>query len=436
MILHKDMKKIATYEEAVEYILNIPKFASKNTLEKTQEFYRFMGRPGGGAKIIHVAGTNGKGSVCAYMNQILLHGGYRVGLFTSPHLTDIRERIRMSGVMAGKEAFLEAFLEVSGKIEAPYHPTFFEMLFFMAMYLFEKNGMEYIILETGMGGRLDATNVVEKPAVVILTEIGMDHMEYLGSTLEEIAWEKAGILKSGVPVVYQNRNEVTSAVIEKQAAIKQASCYPVSEEAYKNYQIRNKMIDFSWKPRYDEYVTLTLGTRALYQLENVCLALAAAELLGGEDIILFSHIKDAVRKTRWEGRMEEVVPGVYLDGAHNMDAAAALIESLRAGGFSNVLLLFSVVRDKKYEEMIRMLCESGLFGRFFLTGLESERAVPVTELEKIFHLYSDRQITVYEKPEEAFSACIKEKTEENTILAAGSLYLVGAVKRIIDRTLL
>ena len=192
------MKKIHTYDEAVAYLLDIPKFTKKNTMEDTKAFLKELNLPLEHKKIIHVAGTNGKGSVCFYLNNLLNGAGKNTGLFTSPHLVDIRERFRINGQMVSKEAFFEAFLVVYNKVMSKfndtlggYHPTFFEFLFFMAMLLFKCEEIEYIILETGLGGMLDATNSIEKKELTVITRIGLDHTEYLGNTLSEIAKEKA-----------------------------------------------------------------------------------------------------------------------------------------------------------------------------------------------------------------------------------------------------
>lgn len=196
-----EKREIKNYEQAVEYILDVPKFTKKNDMSDTKRFLKKLKNPEKDMKIIHIAGTNGKGSVCAYLCSVLKEAGFLTGMFTSPHLVDIRERFRIGGEMISEEQFLQVFLQVYENIDGDYHPTFFEYLFFMAILLFKKAKVDYCILETGLGGRLDATNAVEKKEISIITEIGFDHMEYLGSTLTEIAGEKAGIIKENTPVV-------------------------------------------------------------------------------------------------------------------------------------------------------------------------------------------------------------------------------------------
>ena len=198
---------ITTFEEAVNYLYDVPRFTKKNTLTDTKAYLQRLGNPDAKMKIIHVAGTNGKGSTCAYMRSILEAAGYRVAVFTSPHLVDIRERFLIKGEMVEKQTFLDAFLQIYESLDwkilsqdsetvtekVAYHPTFFEYLFFMAMIIFSKEEIDYCILETGLGGRLDATNAVSQKELSVITRISLDHVEYLGDTIAQIASEKAGI---------------------------------------------------------------------------------------------------------------------------------------------------------------------------------------------------------------------------------------------------
>ena len=207
-----------TYDEAVAYIEELPKFTKKHSLDHVREFLRRLGNPASDRKIVHVAGTNGKGSVCAYLQAILMAEGKHTGFFTSPHLVSINERIRMDNIQIDNEAFLEAFGQVQGMArqmeeEGLDHPSYFEFLLGMGMTAFARTDVEYIILETGIGGRLDATNYIEHPALAVITSISLDHTDILGDTIEEIAAEKAGIIKPGVPVVFDANDPEASAVI-------------------------------------------------------------------------------------------------------------------------------------------------------------------------------------------------------------------------------
>ena len=226
-------KKAASYYEAEQFIAEVPRFTTKNPLEETKGFYGFLQTEIDEkqlGKIVHVAGTNGKGSVCAFLNQVFLESGYHVGMFTSPHLITTRERFVIDGEMVSEDAFVEAFNWLSDKIIAyrafrrDYTPTYFERLFFMGMYLFAKTGVEVTVLETGLGGRLDTTNVINNPVLCIITEIGIDHVAYLGDTIEKIAYEKAGIIKPNVPVVLWERKKEAFDVLAKKASECDSSC--------------------------------------------------------------------------------------------------------------------------------------------------------------------------------------------------------------------
>ena len=213
------------YEEAVAYIEETPKFTKKNSLEHTKECLRRLGNPQEKFKVIHVAGTNGKGSTCAFLTSILREAGYSCGLFTSPHLVKINERFQINEVNIDDDTFLKAFERVKVLAdelvaEGSYHPTYFEMLFLMGMVIFAEAGVDYVTLETGLGGRLDATTAVENPVACVITSISLDHMQFLGETIEEIARVKSGIIKENRDVVVANQDESIINVIKSKAEIK------------------------------------------------------------------------------------------------------------------------------------------------------------------------------------------------------------------------
>ena len=224
-----------TYKEAEAYINSVPKFTSKNKPENTMELIRRLGHPERSMKVIHVAGTNGKGSVCAFLSSMLTEGGKRTGLFTSPHLVKINERFQINNEPVSDEIFLNAYERVMKLVEEMqkdgfYHPAYFELLFAIGMVIFEEAQVEYLILETGLGGRLDATNIVEKPVVTVITSISLDHTEILGDTIEEIAGEKAGIIKQNIPIVYDGREKRAEKVILQKAKEQNAKAVPLDEE--------------------------------------------------------------------------------------------------------------------------------------------------------------------------------------------------------------
>lgn len=429
-------QNITTYEQAVEYLMEIPRFTSKHTMEDTRAYLERLGSPDKEFKIIHVAGTNGKGSVCSYLRYILEEAGYSVCVFTSPHLVDIRERFLIRGEMTDRESFLRAFLEVYDKI--PPHPTFFEFLFFMAMLLFQEAKPDYVILETGLGGRLDATNSVSHKELAVITRISLDHVEYLGDTPEKIAWEKAGIIAPGIPVVYTETSKSVRAVFDEMAEKIGAIPCPVSKKDYSFSNFKNKNIDFSLHSRYYNDISLTLRTTARYQMENAALAVRALEELDRGRTVTAQQIRNGIRKCFWPARMEEVRPGIYVDGAHNEDGVRAFLETVAADGWEGRrFLLFSAVKDKAYEKMMGRILDSRLFGTVCLTELHSGRATQTETLAEITKELKEKSygsgaegpmIRCFQNVEEALWTLLREREPDTQIYIAGSLYLAGEVK--------
>ena len=435
------MENIKNYDEAVAYLLDIPKFTKKNTMEDTKAFLKELKLPLEHKKIIHVAGTNGKGSVCFYLNNLLNAAKKSTGLFTSPHLVDIRERFRINGEMVSKEVFFEAFSVVYSKVMSKfndpldgYHPTFFEFLFFIAMLLFKGEEIEYIILETGLGGMLDATNSLDKKDLTIITRIGLDHTEYLGNTIEEITLQKAGILRENTPVLYFGEDVKSAPVIEARADKVGAVCCPVDEKLYKDIKFRNKNIDFSYNSRYYDYIAITVSGIATYQIENVSMALSAFEkLLSKEEMPPTEVICEILKEIVWQGRMEEVMTDIFLDGAHNENGICAFLDSVKRAAGEKKSLLFSVVSDKDYKTIIEKIVESQLFDKIVVTGLNNSRALDVQEILQNFYECGRKEIVVIDDVEQAFFTLCKEKEAGEQIFVAGSLYLVGRIKEIIGR---
>ncbi len=425
-----------TYGAAVNYINATPKFTTKNSMEDTARFWERLGYPAKNSKILHIAGTNGKGSVCAYLSSVLQKAGISCGMFTSPHLVSMRERFAINGDIVSEADFLDAFRTVMREVKrlaTPYHPTFFELLFFMGMILFEKCGVEYVVLESGLGGRLDATNVVEEKRLCVLTSIGYDHMEYLGETLSQIAREKAGILRPGVPVVYPEGQEEAVRAIEEYAKEIGAKIFPVEKAAIKEINIRHKTIDFSLHLHYYDYIGFTVSTSALYQVENAALAANAIARLEDERITV-SALQDGIREMVWEGRMEEILPSVYLDGAHNEDGIRAFLETVkRHPCVGRRVLLYSTVRDKQYERTAALLAQAGLFDGICLVPLQGERALPLAKLTDTFRQYTEFDIKAYETLDRALSELFTQKNDGDEVYIVGSLYLAGEVKALLRR---
>ena len=411
----------------------------KHPPEHTRELLSRLGNPQEGIKIIHVAGTNGKGSVCAYLNAMLLAGGKKTGLFTSPHLVRINERFQINGEDVSDEQFLNAFLKVEKaakeyEAEGEGHPSYFETLFLMGMLIFKEAGVEYLVMETGLGGRLDATNAIDNPALAIITSISLDHTAILGDTIEKIAGEKAGIIKPGVPVFFDGSSKKAAEVIKAKASELGVSCREVTKNAYEIQEVHRKYIAFSRRSAYDKDVIFQVPMCGCYQAMNAELALEASEyLLAGEEIHM-DRWKEALAELHWEGRMERVGAHITVDGAHNPGAMEAFVESVKALDESErgeMVLLFSAVSDKKYDQMIEYLCENLDVKAYVVTQIEDERGVPAEELADVFRRYTDRPVYCKERLEDAVRTAMNERGETGEIYCLGSLYLVGMMKKLL-----
>ena len=425
---------ITTFKEAEEYILDIPRFGGKNTLEDTKEFLKACGDISKDIPTIHIAGTNGKGSVCALLRDTFIEAGYTPAVFTSPHLVNITERFTIGREEMSEEEFLDCFQRVYELMHGEpfaskgYHPSYFEYLFFMAVLWFKDKKPDVVILETGLGGRLDATNSIESPVLTIITEIGFDHTEYLGDTIGEIAFEKAGILKKNVPLVYMYK-ETSAPVIEKRAKELDVKTFPVSKDYIKNLKVSTKGIDFSFESPYYENVNLSLKARALYQSENGAVAFCALNLLRKGDIFNISDedIRRGFKGMYWPGRMEEIAENIFLDGAHNEDGIKAFLESVAEDKAVARRLLFTAVSDKNVEKIPKMIADSALFDHVYIAPLKSARAASVDRLVSAFERCNVSVVT-YESTVLAFKAMCTEKKPFETGYVAGSLYLVGEIK--------
>ena len=420
------------YEEAVRYILDIPKFTKKHSLGHTRELMKALGNPQESLKVIHVGGTNGKGSVCAMMDSILRAGGKHTGMFTSPHLVHMEERIRIDGREIEKEEFCRIFQQVKQvscqmEQEGKGHPTFFEFLFAMGMLAFARAKAEYAVVEVGLGGRLDCTNIIKKPVCTILTNVSLEHTEILGDTIEQIAQEKAGIIKKDVPVFFFNENNAVSRIWRERAQALGSKWYAVCGQNIKNLNISRKKIDFSLHYRYDVYDSLTLPFIGSYQVKNAGLAVAAASFL---DNIEEEHIREGLKNVVWHGRMECIEDDIYLDGAHNADGVRMFVRSVKEV-ISHVQgkcsLLFSAVMEKDYPSMIKQLCQEVDWDRIYITQIHGTRCLRAEEMRACFEQHTHAAITVIKDIKDCYNQARKEKDREDVLFCAGSLYLIGEI---------
>ena len=424
------------YTEAVDYIETIPKFTVKHPPEHTRELLSRLGNPQEGIKIIHVAGTNGKGS--AYLNAMLLAGGKKTGLFTSPHLVRINERFQINGEDVSDEQFLNAFLKVEKaakeyEAEGEGHPSYFETLFLMGMLIFKEAGVEYLVMETGLGGRLDATNVVEKPLACIITSISRDHTEYLGDTLEAIAGEKAGIIKAGVPVIYDASQPGPASVIAAKAKEMGSPAWPMEPSFYEMKTQSREGITFTFAYPGGEKAELAIPYVAKYQMMNASLAFYTMHILQDVHDIPKNVLAEGLSKIKWPCRMEMAAPGVIIDGAHNEDGIAQFVST--AGYFAKeneITILFTAVADKHYHEMIGEICEGIHPSHVVATQIDGSRVVPAEVLAEDFRKAGCTDVCAEPEIGAAYEKALGKKGS-GMLFCVGSLYLAGELKAYLAK---
>ena len=425
--------------QAIAYIEEIPRFTKKNKAGNTVELLRRLGHPEERMRIIHVAGTNGKGSVCAFLSQILMESGHRTGLFTSPHLIDINERFQINRANVDDGTFTRAFNLVMEQVRAMMadgwlHPTYFELLFAVGMVIFAGEQAEWLVMETGLGGRLDATNTVEHPVLSVITSISLDHTEYLGDTIPAIAAEKAGIIKPGVPVVYDAADRAAAQVIAQKAALVGAPAFPWYPQMSRVVESAVDGITYVLNNRWFDYLCVKVPFLAEYQVANSSLALMAARILDSAKRTTDRQLVKAVADTRWSGRMEAVLPGVVIDGAHNADGIAQFLRTVRRVSEQKpVSLLFAAVTEKDFPEMIRELAAAVRFTSVIVTRVGKSREVDEQVFVDIFRAHTDVPVRGISDPKAAFKAALQERPENGILFCAGSLYLVSEIKEVIEQ---
>ena len=439
-----------TWEEAVEHINSVSRYGNRPGAECTKALLARLGNPERALKIIHIAGTNGKGSVCMYIAGMLRSLGLNTGVFTSPHLIRENERIRFNDELISDEDFTDCFEKVHraelellkdgfGQI------SYFDFFVGIAMLYYAMKKPDVVILETGLGGRLDSTNAVESPVMTVITSISLDHVAILGDTVEKIAAEKAGIIKHGAPVVYVAGQEY-SHVIEEKAEAMGIKAAGVEKSQCEIHEIGSKHIDFSLDSIYYKDNVFRLATPAVYQVMNAALAMTAVQMLVESrcfDRIAYDsmdrqncidRIRRGLESVTWEGRMEQVCEGFYIDGAHNPDGIAALLDTVAAmkkNTRGHYVLMFSAVNDKDYSSMIKEICDSNIFDEYVITQIEGARCLDVSKIADTFRRYTDGHVN--EEPD--VGQAVKKSVEcfggNATVICAGSLYLAGEVRKVM-----
>jgi dihydrofolate synthase/folylpolyglutamate synthase len=416
-----------TYASAVEYLYGLQKHGIKLGLHNTRTILARLGHPERRYRAIHIAGTNGKGSTAAMTASMLMAADYRVGLYTSPHLIDFRERIRVDGAVISEGRVGELVTRIQLLAGADVPLTFFEFTTALAFQYFAETHVDVAVLEVGMGGRFDATNVVE-PMATAITTIALDHEEYLGHSIEQIASEKAGIIKPGIPLVAGRLDEWAARVIRKAAAERAAPLHQLG----KSFDVRGKPAAFDYAGIRASHPGLSCGLDGRHQADNAACAIALLEVAESSGVrVQPAAIKRGLASTQWEGRLETVDrhPTVILDGAHNPEAAgvlAAFLADFRVSHpGSRVALILGMMRDKAHRPFVQILLPH--IDELIVTQADIARAAPAPELLALL-MDLMPSIRLAPSPGDALTLARRLMTPDDLICVAGSLMLVGDMK--------
>ena len=415
------------YEEAMNFIQNTNKFGSVLGLDNIRELLERLGNPQDQLRVVHIAGTNGKGSTLAFLAGIFRESGYRAGRYVSPASFSYEERFRINEENISKKDlcfYMEKIKNVAEEMvkDGLSHPTMFEIETALSFLYFLDKKVDVVLLETGMGGRLDATNVVKKPSATVIASIGMDHMQFLGDTLEKIASEKAGIIKEGCPVIsYDNTKEVNE-VIKNKAKQMHAKVTFVNSAGIRVLQESLNGESFSYRSsdgRWYEKIELPLLGR--HQINNAALALETLNVIKNYYCISDFQTEDGMRKTIWRGRIEilEREPMVICDGAHNPDGAKSLLSFLQ-NNFTNQRLIYimGVLSDKDYEQMVQILAPAA--DKIYTVAPDNPRALSSRELCNCISKYH-QNVEERQRLAECLSEVRQKAEKDDVIIICGTL---------------
>jgi len=419
------------YKEAMDYLHGTYKFGSRLGLQRIQTLLEFLGNPHKDLKYVHIAGTNGKGSIASFVFNILKEAGYNTGLFTSPYIQRFSERIKINDTEIENESIARILTIIKEKIsqmqnEGHEHPTEFEILTAMAFIYYKENNCDIVVLEVGIGGDIDSTNVIEKSQVSVITTISYDHMDLLGNTLEEIATRKSGIIKqNGKVVVYPQCEEVIE-VIEKVCSNKNATLHKVSAESIvENHSgLDGQIFDF------ESLKNIKISMLGKHQILNAAVAIKAINVLADNGFkITDEAIKTGLLKAKWPGRLEIVnrEPLFILDGAHNIQGTDNLIKNLK-NLLQNKKFIFivGVLKDKEYEAMLLKFIPFA--SKFFtVTPQNTPRGMKSEDLAEFIKIYHEN-VQAFDSVGDAINEAINTISSDEVICAFGSLYYIGEVR--------
>ena len=415
-----------TYNEALEYIHSVVWMGSRPGLSRTEELLRLLGNPEKDMNFIHVGGTNGKGSTCSMLNSVLRTEGLKVGLYTSPYIVHFNERMCINGEPISDSELAELVSLVKPLAESmDDKPTEFELITVIAFLYFKKHNCDVVVLEVGLGGRLDSTNVISSPLVSVITGVAIDHTAVLGNTVSEIAAEKAGIIKEGCPVVYGGRDKEALSVIKEKADFCNSALFCVNHEDVFVHSMDITGTNFS----YGEYKNMNLSLCGVYQPENAATVLETCKALNisGKLKVSEESIRKGLETAVWRARFELLSkdPVVVFDGSHNIQGIKAAVDGIKTFFNDKVVLLMGVLADKDYKDMASLL--SPLVKRVYTITPNSPRALNSTDLAEVFAEYG---VDAYANSSLEYG--VKEaydyaKAEKMPLLMLGSLYMYGEV---------
>ena len=426
------MRTDQQYQDCLNRLFGLRRFGIKLGLETIQNVLDQLGNPEKNLACIHVAGTNGKGSVASLLADILAKSGFKTGLYTSPHLVRFNERIRVNGEQITDAHVVRAYQAVDKAHFADRELTYFEYATAMALFHFAKEKVDWAIMETGMGGRLDATNAIF-PKVCVITNLSLEHQGYLGKTLGRIAREKAGIIKKGVPVVTGVTQKKALETVTRKAREMGAPCHVLGRD----FKIRrNGPTRFTYFGENQVLRNLETRLSCRHMADNAALSLAVCEILENSGVsIRQKDLYESVRFTQWPGRLEMVSQNPYLllDGAHNRAAAKNLAAYLDQNlSHKNIHLVLGILDDKPYEDMLSFLlpCAS----RVYFTRPVIDRAMdPEILAKKAAQIKPDLDIRVIPGVAGALEAAVKAAKKSDAVCVAGSLYVVGEAKAALEQ---
>ncbi|MGD8226655.1 MAG: folylpolyglutamate synthase/dihydrofolate synthase family protein [Desulfobacteraceae bacterium] len=410
-----------SYKEAIQYLYGLQKYGIKFGLSKTASLLKAFDNPHRGQKYIHITGTNGKGSVAAMMESILLKSGLRVGLYSSPHLVRFTERFRINGEEAAPDQLAAIAGELLKVIRPGHPPTFFEVVTAMALIYFARENVDICIMEVGMGGRLDATNVI-RPVLSVITNISLEHQFFLGSRLLDIAKEKGGIIKRGVDLVTAVTQPPIIRLFESICEKKKAPIWRVG----KDVRYRSKGSRFSYYGLKRNFKGIQLGLKGRFQLRNAALSVGGIELLERKGYAFSSHdIVEGLKDTKWPGRMHVVSrePFIILDGAHNPKAIRELAHSI--GGefeYRRLILVIGVMEDKDIGKILKGILPMADY--VFYTRPEYYRSASPERLTKEGSALG-KQGRIVPQIGDAIDRAREMADPTDMILVTGSLFTVG-----------